>query len=336
MSSSVLSIDSWNPSQVKYSKAKKTKVGKSVSIISSQTNKYLEISMPRLMTWGIQDFHDKEKDTHDGKFSITLVFPREGEETEKTNMAFEKLKQLESQILQDAYANKGDWWGEADDDFNTSIKVMMYPLLKYPKDKVTKKLDKTKPASISAKVEQWEGKWKSRIFDTNRNLLFPSPTSDNDCLEPKDYVPKLSNVSCTLQCAGIWIGEKSWGVSWRLQQCVVKPRDMGMNNDICQVEFDEEDASTIQNQKETGDDVDVDVETGTVYKAGKEVSAEEATRVEDSDDEAPVLKAKAPVIEAAKEEKKVVVEDQAVVEEEPVKAVEKTVKKVVKKKVATA
>lgn len=327
-SSSVLSIDNFNPAELRYTKAKPSKVGKSVSVVSSKTNKYLEITMPRLMTWGIQDFYDKEKDLHDGKFSITLVFPREGEETEKTNMAFEKLKELEQQILKDAIKNKADWWGSSMKD--VMIEGMMYPILKYPKNKQNNnEIDLTKPPSISAKVEQWEGKWRSHIFDTNRELLFPTPENEAKGLTPSDFVPKLSNVSCNLQCAGIWIGAKSWGVSWRLTQCVVKPHEKTMNNNVCQVQFDDEDANNIQNQKETGDDVDVDVETGIVYKAGKEVSPEEATRVEDSDDDEPV---KPKVVEKLIEKQAEVVESdpEPEVEPEEVKPVE--VKKVVKKK----
>lgn len=284
--SSVLSIESLNTSALKYGIPKKSKVGKSINVISSQTNKYLEISMPRLMTWGISDFYDKENDTHDGKFSITLAFPLKEQETEKTVLALEKLKNLQEQILQDAYKNKAVWFDHLGDDVDDAmIKMMMYKFIKYPKNKDTKKMDMTKPPSIQAKVEQWDGKWKPRIFDTKKQLLFPSPNPDNDHLTPADFVPKLSNVSCTIQCAGLWIGEKGWGVSWRLQQCVVKPQEQQANLDVCQVDIDEEDAQTIQNQKLTNsDNVDIDVETGTVYKAGVAI-----TKVEDSDDEDAVV-----------------------------------------------
>ena len=286
--SSVLNIESWNPAQVKYGLPKKSKVGKSINILSTQTNRFLEISTPRMMTWGISDFYDKEKDTHDGKFSITLAFPRKEEETEKTTKFLEKLKALQDQILQDACKHKEQWFEHIDDIDDANVKMMMYKFVKYPKNKETKKIDYNKSPSLSAKVDQWEGKWKPRIFDTKKQLLFPSPNAEADGLTPADFVPKLSNVSCNIQCAGIWIGEKGWGVTWKLTQCVVKPSDYGANTDVCYVNIDDEDVEQIENQKLTTDDVEVDTETGTIYKAG--VPVEESTKVEDSDDEVVVKK----------------------------------------------
>jgi len=303
--SSVLSIESWNPSEVKYGIPKKSKLGKSINVVSTRTNKYLEISMPRLMTWGISDFYDKEKDTHDGKFSITLAFPLKEQETEKSNQALEKLKLFQEQILQDACKNKASWWDNDDDIDDAYIKKSMYKFVKYPKNKETKKIDLTKHPNIQAKVEQWEGKWKPRIFDTKKQLIFPSSKPEDEGLTPTDFVPKLSNVSCTIECAGIWIGEKGWGVSWRLKQCVVKPCDLATNNDVCNVEFDDDDANNIENQKISGDDVEIDPETATIYKSGVAISVEESTKVEDSDGEeqvgaAPVVVAPPPVVETKK------------------------------------
>jgi hypothetical protein len=334
---SVINIETFNPSELKYGQPKKNKVGKSISVISTKTNKYLELSMPRLMTWGISDFYDKEKDTHDGKFSITLAFPRTEEETEKTNLALEKLKKFQDQILADACKNKDKWWDNNEDIDDAAIKVMMYKFIKYPKNKDTKKIDYTRPPSIQAKVECWEGKWKPKIFNTKKEILFPSPSAEADGLTPADFVPKLSNVSCTIECAGIWIGEKGWGITWRLKQCVVKPNDTMSNSDVCQVEFDDEDATTIENQKVSGDDIDIDVETGTVYKAG--VAVEDETKVEDSDteEEKPAV-VETVVVEATKVVKKKKAPETVV--ETPVETVVETpvvieTTKVVKKKKAS-
>jgi hypothetical protein len=301
--STVINIESFNPTELKYGLPKPTKIGKSVNIVSTKTNKYVELSMPKLMTWGISDFYDKEKDTHDGRFKMSLVFPNKEQETEKTVIALEKMKQLQEQILQDAYKNKAKWWEHMEEVPEDSIiKMMMFKFVKYPKNKDTKKIDYNRPPSIDAKVECWDGKWKPRIFDTKKQLLFPSPTAESDGLTPADFVPKLSNVSCTIECAGVWIGEKGWGVNWRLKQCVVKPNDLASSSDVCNVDFDDEDASNIENQKVVGDDIDVDTETGTVYKAG--IPVEELTKVEDSDSEDLVVKQEpAPVVEAPKVKK---------------------------------
>ena len=41
-----------------------------------------------------------------------------------------------------------------------------------------------------------------------------------------DFVPKMSNVACVLQCGGLWFGGKGWGLTWKVNQIVVKPREV--------------------------------------------------------------------------------------------------------------
>ena len=71
----VLSVNDWVPSSVKYMQPKvNDRGGKSINMVSKQTNRSLHISTPLMMTWGIADFVD-EKGESDGKFSMSLNFP---------------------------------------------------------------------------------------------------------------------------------------------------------------------------------------------------------------------------------------------------------------------
>jgi hypothetical protein len=289
MSSTVLSINQWSPSEQKYGIPKVNKQGgKSINIYSKQTNKFLEISTPRMMTWGISDFYDKEKDTHDGKFSMTLNFPNEEFETQDTTTFLNKLKEFNEVILNDAFENREKWWEgqEKIPESKELLRYTMYPILKYPKNKDTKKIDMTRAPSITAQVECYDGTWKPRIFNTSRELIFPSANPEYEGLGPADFVPKMSNVSCTIECAGIWLGGKGWGVSWRLKQCVVKPpNEDTVSADVCQVFMSAEDVEQINRQKvkATGD-IEIDEDTATVYKAGGKPKPVD-NYVEDSDDE---------------------------------------------------
>ena len=108
----VLSVADWNPSAVKYMPPKvNEKGGKSINLISKQTNRSLHFSTPLMMTWGITDFID-EKGESDGKFSLSLNFPNEEYKTPATTLFLEKLKEFENQILDDAVRNSELWWGE--------------------------------------------------------------------------------------------------------------------------------------------------------------------------------------------------------------------------------
>jgi len=348
MSSTVLSINQWVPSEQKYGIPKVNKQGgKSINLYSKQTNKFLELSTPRMMTWGISDFYDKEKDTHDGKFSMTLNFPNQEFETPETTAFLQKLREFNEVILNDAFENREKWWEgqEKIPESKELLRYTMYPVLKYPKNKDTKKIDMTRAPSITAKVECYDGKWKPRIFNTSRELIFPSANPEHEGLTPADFVPKMSNVSCTIECAGIWLGGKGWGVSWRLKQCVVKPpNEEQVSADVCQVFMSQDDVDQINRQKvkATGD-IEIDEDTATVYKAaGKPKPVE--TFAADSDDEGGIIKSMKDMaidekpktttsvpLESPKQEP--VAEQQAAEQQATEQPAKKIVKKVVKKAV---
>ena len=85
-----------------------------------------------------------------------------------------------------------------------------FPFLKYSKNKDVKEVDYSKPPTIRAKVPNYSGKWGVEIYNTKSELIFPC---SNEMLTPVDFVQKLSNVACVLQCSGIWIGGKGWGIT---------------------------------------------------------------------------------------------------------------------------
>jgi len=307
----VLKVNDWEPSSVKYMAPKTNKSGgKAINIISKQTNRTLHFSTPLMMTWGISDFVNDDGES-DGKFSISLNFPNDDYKNANTDAFLKKLKDFENQILDDAVKNSELWWGE--DMSREVLKHTFFPFLKYSKNKDTRKIDLTKPPSIRAKVPYYEGRWAVEIYDTKNTQLFPC---DNQNMTPMDFVPKLSNVACVLQCGGIWIGGKGWGLTWKLIQCVVKPREVVSVYGKCHIELSPDEQDTIEKQEIVDEDVDVDAVTAVPVTAPVP-KATVSTEVEDSDDDEPV-----PVQEPV----------QPVVVEEPVEVeVEVPKKKVVKK-----
>jgi hypothetical protein len=330
----VLTVGDWNPSAVRYTQPKvNDRGGKSINIISSQTGRWLHISTPLMMTWGVSDYVD-EKGESDGKFSITLNFPNSDYATAGTSDFLDKLKAFENQILDDAVKNSEAWFGE---EMSREVaKHTFFPFIKYSKDKVTKKIDLTKPPSIRAKVPNYNNRWAVEIYDTASNMLFPC---DNDNLTPIDFIPKKSNVACVLQCGGLWFGGKGWGVTWKLNQCIVKPQETQSVFGKCHVQLSLDELRSIESQPVANVAVDEDdmTEEGNV-----ETPAQVSTVVDDSDDEDAAVEEPLPEVVAApvkKVVKKVAAESSdsavAVQAEEPVAAVatEPAKKKVVKKKV---
>ena len=316
----VIPVSDWNPKNVRFMPPKvNEKGGKSISLISTQSNRSLHVTTPSLTTWGISDFVDPQTGVSDGKFQISFTFPNESYANKNTEAFLEKMQQFEKTILESAVQNSELWWGEQLD--MGILKHTFFPILKYPKVKGTKKIDTTKKPNINAKVPFYENenKWNVEIYDTKGELLFPNA---NEELTPAHFVPKLSTAAAVLQCGGIWIGGKGWGVTWKLIQAVVKPKVTDSVFGKCHIKLTEEDQEAIDNSTQDDD---------AAEEAPKEVPAKAViqTQVADSDEEdeedepepePPKKVAVVPKVEVKVETK---------VETAPVAAT--TVKKVVKK-----
>ena len=228
MASSVISIQTWSPSDFKcmQPKANAAKTLRTANIISTQTNRTLSISTPLLKTWGVADYEESKK------YSMLLNFPMES--TDTTDLFKNKMQVFEEEMIKYAILNKDSWFGDGfNDDY---IRYGFVPLLKYTKIKDTNKLDMSKPPSIRCKVPQYENKWSVEIYDALHQLIFPC---DDPNITPIDLIPKLSDVACVLSISQVWFLHKTWGCSLKIIQCVVKPRDVVVAGK-CHFELDDE------------------------------------------------------------------------------------------------
>jgi len=313
----VLSVPEWKPEAIRYMQPKvNDRGGKSINIISTQSNRSLHISTPLMMTWGIADFVDEKTGESDGKYSMSLNFPNADYATASSAELLEKIKSFESQILEDAVKNSEAWFGE--EMTLPVVKHTFFPFLKYTKDKTTKKIDPTKPPSIRAKVPNYGGRWAIEIYDTKQQKIFPS---DNENMTPMDFIPKKSNVAAVLQCGGLWFGGKGWGLTWKLVQCVVKPQEVVSVYGRCHIQLSSDEISKMDAPAPSVDD-DEDSAPVSAAPVSTEVDDSDA---EDEPEPAPVPVKKTVVKKAVPEP----VVAETAVEEEPAAPKKK---KVVKKK----
>jgi len=273
MSKSVaIDYQSWEPSALRFMQPRiNDRGGKAISIISTQSNRSVYLTTPCLSTWGISDYVNEAGES-DGKFSMTLRFPNPDYETPDTKMFMEKLKDFESQVMEDAITNSEAWWGESMP--REVLKHNFFPFLTYTKVEGTKKNDTSKPPKMKVKVPNYGGKWSVEVYDPEQNRLFPS---DNEEQTPVDFVPRNSEVKCLIQCAGIWIGGKGWGITWKLMQCIVKPPVQMSVFGKCHIALSDSDKQRIMAPKS-----EETTETETEEEVAEPVVE---TAVEDSEDE---------------------------------------------------
>jgi len=274
------------------------------------------------MTWGVGDFVDEKTGESDGKYSMSLNFPNADYANAGTTALLEKVKAFETQILNDAVKNSEAWFGE--EQPLAVVKHSFYPVLKYSKDKVTKKIDPSKPPSLRAKVPNYNGRWGIEIYDTKSERIFPC---DNENMTPMDFIPKMSNVACVLQCGGLWFGGKGWGLTWKLVQCVVKPKELVSVYGKCHIQLSMDDISKMDSVPANAEDEEESAPAAPI-----------STEVEDSDaeDEAPSVAATpAPVKKVIKKAASPAVPEPVPesVDEGEAEAVAAPKKKILKKKV---
>jgi hypothetical protein len=108
-----------------------------------------------------------------------------------------------------------------------------------------------------------------------------------------DFVPARSNVACVLQCGGLWFGGKGWGITWKLNQCVVKPHVQETVFGQCHIQLSSDDIQNIETQP-----VPAEEEEEESVPASREVSTAVADSDEEADEPAPEPEPK-PVVKKA-------------------------------------
>jgi hypothetical protein len=272
--------------------------GKSIGILNSKSNKALYIETPAMMQWGIKDWEGNEK------FNMTLQFHNpEFEENEDQSKFLENIVAFENKLKEDAIINSKEWFGKPKLTADM-VEVLFSSKIKYPKNRETGELT-GKPPSMDARVPYYDNVWRSEVYDTDGQCLFPT---DDPAVTPQSLIAKGSKVVTILQCGGLWFANGKFGVTWRLYQTVAKPYQSLKGK--CHIKL-----TSKLDEQVTSDDID-DVE--------EECEAPVvSTVVEDSDEE-------------EEEEEEEIVSAPVVVEPVPEVKKKRVVKKVVKKAVVNA
>jgi hypothetical protein len=290
-SKTILSGADFTPaSDIKYSKPKvDARGGKSVGILNASSNGATYISTPLMLTWGVSDYEGNER------YEMALQFPSEEYANNDTTNFMTNMMEFENKIKADAAKNAKEWFGKAKMS-EDAIDALWTPMLKYRKNKDTLEPDTTSSPTLRVKIPFWDGEWKTELYNVDQQPIYPDP--EGGSMTPKDLIVKGTHVAVVLQCGGLWFANGKFGVTWRLFQGVVKPKATMRGK--CHIFLDAADKEKLAKQ-DIPDDEEEDDDVDNI-------------QVDDSEDEAPQIKA----------------EVTAAIEETPVKKVVK--KKVVKKK----
>jgi hypothetical protein len=266
---------------------------KSVNILNKKTKTIFVMTAPLMLTWGATDYKAEGEEKGNGKFELSLQFPGEEYKTEDTDKFLENVKAVELLIKTSALTYSKEWLGKQIKSAEV-IDALCTPMLKYPKDKQTGDYDYSKPPTLRVKLPQWEGVWKSELYDEEGQKLFPSTT--NPSLTPLDLLKKGSNIMCLIQFGGIWLINGKISANWKLVQAVVqKPRDQLQGQ--CFIKIKQQDKDKLVKQAVVEDVVDC-------------TTVDDSDEEQEDDEEEQQEIAVAPVVIPVVQEKKKLVKKQ--------------------------
>ena len=213
---------------------------KTVGINSAQHGQQLHLSVPLMLTWGVNvKEHEPGKITHD----MSLQFPRPGEETAQSRAFLAALQAMEAKLIKDASENSVKWFNQptlSSEVAQDRLNRMLY----IPRDLSTGLPKPDKSPSLRVKLDCWDGVFKAEIYDVSQKALYPGGDQT-----PVDLIPKASQVACLIKCGGIYFSNGKFGVTWRLVQAVVQPRATLSGH--CHISLAPEEVALLQAQEQS-------------------------------------------------------------------------------------
>jgi len=267
----------------KYSKVKINRSGgKSVGVLNSQSNKGLYINTPLMLTWGVNEYVDENSGRR--SYDLALQFPKEEYATEATTKLLNSLIEMQERIKHDTIKHSKEWMNKSKLSYEV-VDALFHPMLKYPKDPNTGEPDMTRAPTLKVKIPFWDNAFNCEIYDTSRKVLYPNEDSDVSIIE---LIPKASNTACIIQAGGLWFANGKFGCTWRLFQCVVKPKETLRGR--CHIMMSSDDKNKLESSKTSNDDDDEDeVQLTIAEDTDEEQEQEEEQEEEEQEQEQEVV-----------------------------------------------
>jgi hypothetical protein len=199
--------------------------GKVVNLTNKHFKESLTISTPLMLTWGAQEGQDPTTKLPNGKWTMSLQFPSAEYYNADAEAFLQSMRATEAAVKKAALQNSLKWFGKeikSEEVIEEKFNVM----LRHPKkEKGSAIMDTSKPPTLTVKIPQWSGVWKSEIYDEEGEPMYINGKV-NTHLSPLEFLKPKTHVICLLQCGGLWFVNGKISITWNLKQAIVqKPKD---------------------------------------------------------------------------------------------------------------
>ena len=223
--------------------------GKAIGIVNKSTNRQLHVSMPLMLTWGVNERVDESSGRV--SYDMSLQFPKEEYATDATRQALAAIEAMEEQVKKDAITNSKVWFNKAKLT-EGQVDVLFNPMLYYSKDKETGERKEGVAPTLRVKLDCYDEVFKAEVYDVDSQPLYPSKTDES--ITPVDLITKGCNVVTSLKCGGVYFVNGKFGVTWRLHQAIVKPR--ASMSGKCLLSVSKDDVARMATAQEEEDDTE--------------------------------------------------------------------------------
>ena len=223
---STTSLKNWDVSQFYTLPKKGCTQSRIINVISKSTNKKVKIDTSFLFSYGPDSFRGSDS------YTLDLQFPTEEQhKTPETQLLLEKLRAHEDSVVANAIANPKTFFGH-ENLTETVIKSRFVSALKTSGTKYPTNAPKIKP-QFGYKSDFSD----LQIYNVHGTLLYGNngTVCVNDT-NPLTLIPKNCMVKAVLEIKHIYVMEKSWGITWKVVQAVVKSIDSETGEDKIEVE----------------------------------------------------------------------------------------------------
>jgi hypothetical protein len=198
----------------------------------------LTLEFPIMFSWGAS-INKKNIESEPDKYSLALQFPRidDQDNTPQIQQFLQQMRNLEEKVIKDAVLNSEKWWGRKKSE-EVIRENFGHPdsgaVLKYSKDKITKKLQYDKPPSIKVKLMQDRDQhFQFGLFDEDGKLLYSPTDSTTSMDDPFVYLPKFVKVKCLVSVSVWFVGSIIYPVFTLKQAICRKPMKTVTNYTEC-------------------------------------------------------------------------------------------------------
>ncbi len=199
----------------------------------------------------------------DKQYDLTVSF-RGMDDNSKIKTFHDKLKDIESKIIDDAFKNRLAWFKDDFDGNKTFVAKLFSPMIKIDKDPTTGKALGKYPPTFKAKLP----------YDAKTNgFTFDSYDMENNEVSFQNIMGKLKGAKTQLivQLSGIWFAGGKYGCSWKILSAKFQ---LHQNTKITFIEDSDTEKAVVT--EESDDDVDTEaLQNLTIHKIVEEEDEEE-------------------------------------------------------------